>query len=387
MISILARFFIKQTDATNDMVLRHAYGVLCGALGIALNTILCLIKLLAASLTGSVSIVADAMNNLADAGSSIVTLIGFKLANQKPDPHHPFGHGRMEYLSAFIVSIMILLMGFELGKTSVQKIGEGSDTHFSTISIVILFVSIGIKGYMFIYNTRLGKRFHSSAMKATGVDCLCDCVSTSVVLLCTIVSHVMSWDLDAWCGLAVAVFILWSGIRTAKETIDPLLGSPPAPEFVDQIKTIVLSYPEICGIHDLLVHNYGPGRLMISLHVEVPQTVDILTIHDRIDNIEQTLSNELSCNAVIHMDPIATNDALTISTREKVAVLAKTIHPEITIHDFRMVVGVTHTNLIFDMVVPYDLQRSDEDIKKDMDRLVKVLDCHYATVIQIDKPI
>ncbi len=382
MITLLSKLFVKTTDAT---ALRRAYGILCGALGIFLNLILFLIKLIAASLTGSVSIAADAFNNLSDAGSSVVTLIGFKLAGQKPDPDHPFGHGRMEYISGFIVSLMILLMGFELGKTSLNKLIEGSDVTFHLASVVILAVSIAVKLYMYVYNTRLGKRFDSAAMRATGADCLGDCVSTGVVLLCTVASCFTSFNLDGWCGLAVAILILWSGFRTAKETLDPLLGSPPKREFVEQIESIVLSYPDICGIHDLIVHNYGPGRVMISLHAEVPQSIDILAIHDRIDNIEHHLENELNCSAIIHMDPIASDDEKTIATRNQVSELAKAIDPRITIHDFRMVVGESHTNLIFDMVIPFGIHRTDEEIQAEMSRLITVLNPHFRTIIQIDK--
>ena len=382
MVSLLAKLFIKSTDRDGK---RRAYGVLCGALGIVLNLLLCLGKLIASVLTGSVSIAADAFNNLSDAGSSVVTLIGFKLAGQKPDPDHPFGHGRIEYVSGFLVSLLILLMGFELGKSSLSKLIEGANVTFHLASVIILCLSIAIKLYMYLYNTRLGKQFDSAAMKATGADCLGDCISTGAVLICTIASRFTTFNLDGWCGLAVALFILWSGFKTAKETLNPLLGTPPEREFVERIESIVLSYPDICGIHDLIVHNYGPGRIMISLHAEVPQTVDILTIHDRIDNIEHHLATELNCNAVIHMDPIANNDEETMTVRHQVSELAKAIDPRISIHDFRMVIGESHTNLIFDMVIPFDIKRTDEEIKGEMARLATVLNPTYKTVIQIDK--
>ncbi len=385
MISLLSRLFFKEKIRRDPAALRRAYGVLCGVLGIFLNLILCAAKLLAASLTGSVSVAADAFNNLSDAGSSVVTLIGFKLAGQKPDPDHPFGHGRIEYLSGFLVSLLILLMGFELGKSSVGKLLEGTSVTYSTVSVVILALSITVKLYMYFYNTRLGKKFDSSAMKATGADCLGDCVATFAVLVCTALSRFVSFPLDGWCGLGVAVFIVISGLRTAKETVDPLLGTPPDREFVQRIEEIVLSYSEVSGIHDLVVHNYGPGRVMISLHAEVPQSADILAIHDCIDNMEQRLSSELHCSAVIHMDPIATDDELTMTVREQVSELAKAIDPRISIHDFRMVVGETHTNLIFDMAVPFGVERSDAALKQEMSRLVKILDHRYLTVIQIDK--
>ncbi len=382
MITLLARLFIKGDD---NRVRRRSYGILCSVVGIILNLLLCLTKFFASFLTSSVSIAADALNNLSDAGSSVVTLIGFKLAGQNPDPDHPFGHGRMEYLSGFLVSLMILLMGFELGKTSIKKIFEGAGTTFHLASVIILCLSIAVKFYMYCYNTRLGKRFDSAAMKATGTDSLGDCLSTCIVFACSVASRFTSLPLDGWCGLAVALFILWSGIKSAKETINPILGTPPDRELVEQIEKIVLSYPNVCGIHDLIVHNYGPGRVMISLHAEVPQTANILTIHDCIDNIEQHLSTELNCHAVIHMDPIAVNDEKTMAVRHQVSELAKAIDPRITIHDFRMVIGDSHTNLIFDMAVPFSLDRSDDEILREMERLITVINSTYKVVIVIDK--
>ncbi len=385
MINLLSKIFIKSSDKADDPRVRSAYGMLCGAVGIVLNIVLCVIKLVAAALTGSVSITADAINNLSDAGSSAVTLIGFKLAGQKPDPLHPFGHGRIEYISGFIVSMIIVLMGFELGKSSIAKITDGTAIEFSLISVIILACAIAVKLYMFFYNTSVGKKIGSAAMKATAADCLSDCASTGTVLVCTVIARFVSVPLDGWCGLAVSIFILYSGIKTAKETIDPLLGMPPEPEFVAKIEETVLSYSEISGIHDLIVHNYGPGRTMISLHAEVPQTADILHIHDTIDNIEHRLRDELNCDAVIHMDPIATDDSLTAETRKKVAELATALDPSITVHDFRMVVGNTHTNLIFDMVLPFGFRLSDGEVKEEMGRLVKVISPDYIAVINIDK--
>ena len=253
------------------------------------------------------------------------------------------------------------------------------------MTVVILALSIAVKLYMYLYNTAIAKKISSAAMKATAADSLSDCVATGTVLVCAVIAKFSSIPLDGWCGLAVSVFILRSGIMTAKDTLDPLLGTPPDAEFVDRIKSIVMSYPEVNGMHDLIVHNYGPGRTMISLHAEVPQTVNILEIHDTIDNIEHRLASELNCNAVIHMDPIATDDVLTVSTREKVAELVRALDPTITIHDFRMVVGQTHTNLIFDMVIPFAFRLSDNEVKAEMDRLVKVISPDYYAIVNIDK--
>jgi cation diffusion facilitator family transporter len=384
MISVLSRIFIKNRSNIKDPKVRSAYGILCGIVGIILNLILCALKLFVSYLTGSVSVAADAFNNLGDAGSSVITLIGFKLASQKPDPSHPFGHGRIEYLSALIVSMLIVLMGFELGKSSFNKIISGGETTFSTVAIIILSLSILVKLYIFLYNRTIGKRINSSAMIATSTDSLSDCISTSVVLVCTILSKFSTFNFDGWCGLAVSVFILISGIKAVKETMDPLLGTPPDSDFVTEIESIVMSYPEITGIHDLIVHNYGPGRVMISLHAEVSQSIDILVAHDIIDNAEVDLRTRLNCSAVIHLDPVSTEDERVNEVKYKVAELAKALDPAVTIHDFRMVFGDTHTNLIFDMVVPYNIKRNDEDIKDEMSRLVKIIDNSFMTVISID---
>lgn len=386
MIRLLSKLFIKNGDPKDPSV-RSKYGILCGIVGIVLNVLLCIAKLFVSLLTGSVAISADAFNNLGDAGSSVITLIGFKLADQKPDSSHPFGHGRIEYISAFIVSILIMLMGFELGKTSVSKIINGSSPSFSYITIAVLAVSVIVKLYIFLYNRKIGKLISSQAMRATAIDSVSDCVSTLAVLICTILSTVIDFNFDGWCGLFISAFILISGIKAAKETMDPLLGTPPDSEFVNKVKSTVLSYPEIVGIHDLIVHNYGPGRVMISLHAEVSQSIDILVAHDIIDNAEQKLTSELKCAAVIHLDPIVTNDEMVVQTRERVSELAKAIDPRISVHDFRMVIGDTHTNLIFDMAVPYSIKRDDGDIKNEMTRLIKIIDPKYETVIQIDKEI
>ncbi len=385
MVSFLAKLFIKNRDNYTDTKVRSAYGVLCGALGIMLNIILCGIKFIAAAISGSVSITADAMNNLSDAGSSLVTLIGFKLASQKPDSDHPFGHGRLEYISGFIVSMLILLMGFELGKESLSKITGGSDVEFSVAPIVILAISILVKLYMFFYNSRLGTKLSSSAMKATASDCLVDCISTGVVLICTVAAKFTDFNLDGWCGLAVAVFILWSGIKTAKETLDPLLGMPPEPEFVESIKTIVMSYPNVSGIHDLIVHNYGPGRVMISLHAEMPQDVDVLTLHDTVDNIEQELTNQLGCHAVIHLDPVATGDSEIALLKQLTLEKVKEVNELLSIHDFRTVIGQSHTNLIFDVTVPYEVKMTDAEVRSQIALAIKEINENYFSVIHIDR--
>lgn len=385
MVHLLSKLFIRNPDRYSAEALREKYGVLCGALGIVLNLFLFAVKLTAALLSGAISVVADALNNLSDAGSSLVTMLGFKLAAKKPDVHHPFGHGRFEYVSGLIVSMLILLVGFELGKSSVEKIIHPEKTTFSWISIAILAVSILIKLYMAHYNRAFGKKLASAAMAATAADALSDAIATSVVLICMLISRFADLELDAYCGLAVSAFILYSGIRAAKDTIDPLLGEPPTEEFVQKIEALVKECPHVCGIHDLMVHDYGPGRRVISLHAEVPANSDLLEIHDEIDNAEKRLRETLYCDAVIHMDPIQTDDALVTATREKVQKLLSILDERITIHDFRMVTGNTHTNVIFDAVIPYDLPYSDKEAHRKITELVRTLDGNYFAVVEIDK--
>ena len=384
MITFLAKLFIKSEDG-NEVNTRKAFGVLCGAVGIALNVLLFALKFFAGLLSGSIAITADAFNNLSDAGSSFVTLLGFQLAGQKPDSDHPFGHGRIEYLSGLVVAMLILLMGFELAKSSVSKILHPEPVESGTVVIVILCASILVKLYMSFYNRRIGRKINSSAMLATAADALSDTVSTAAVLAATLIGQFTSLQIDGWAGIAVAVFIFISGIKAAKETIDPLLGTPPTPEFVADIRDIVMKHSGIEGIHDLIVHDYGPGRCMISLHAEVSAADDILTIHDSIDHIEKELQETLGCHAVIHMDPLAVDDSLTADTRQKVATLVHCIDESINIHDFRMVTGPTHTNVIFDAVVPFGFRLSDEEVEEKIKTIVRTLDGNYFAVVSVER--
>lgn len=385
MVSLLARWLIRDWESVHTPSVRRAYGVLCGAVGILLNALLFAGKLFAGTLSGSIAITADAFNNLSDAASSLITLIGFRMAGQKPDPEHPFGHGRIEYISGFIVSMAILLMGFELLSSSVQKIVSPEPVSFSPLAAGILVASIAVKLYMCFYNRRVGKKIDSAAMRATAMDSLSDSVATAVVLVAMLVGHWTNLMIDGWCGLLVALFILYAGVNAAKETIGPLLGQPPTKEFVEQIEQYVLSYDSVVGLHDLIVHNYGPGRTMISLHAEVPVTADILEMHDMIDNIEHGLRERMGCEAVIHMDPVVLDDERLSVLRETVRGFAAEIDPAITIHDFRMVSGPTHTNLIFDAVVPYKFRLSDEEVRRQLSERIRALDGNYYAVIDIDK--
>ena len=321
MINLLAKFLLDDDKDTQSPKVRQVYGMLCGFTGIVLNLLLFLIKILAGKLAGSIAITADAINNLSDAGSSVVTLFGFKMAGQKPDSDHPFGHGRIEYISGFVVSIFILFMGFELAQSSVDKILHPQAVEAGPAVFFILILSICIKFYMYLYNRNIAKKIDSAAMMATAKDSISDSVSTLVVLLTMVITLVTDIHIDGWCGLFMAAFVFYAGFSSAKDTISPLLGQPPEPEFVQRIEDIIMEYQKqgVLGIHDLVVHNYGPGRVMLSVHVEVPSSGDILVLHDMIDLIEHRLARELHCSAVIHMDPICVDDELTNEMRHKVA--------------------------------------------------------------------
>ena len=360
MITILAKFFIH--DDGDKAKLRQSYGMLCGIVGVMFNVFLFIGKFLAGTISNSIAITADAFNNLSDAGSSIVTLLGFKMAGAKPDTEHPFGHGRIEYISGLVVAAAILLMGYELIRDSVGKILHPEETVFNALVAVILIASILVKLYMAYYNHNNGKKLDSAAMRAVATDSLSDMVATTAVLLASVFTHFTGYKIDGYCGLVVGLLVGYAGFDAARETLNPLLGQPPAHEFVEKIDEIVMSHPEVCGMHDLIVHDYGPGRKMISLHAEVPAEGNILELHDVIDNIENELRRTLGCEATIHMDPIVTSDEHVSETKSAVSSLIKAIDKDLSIHDFRMVVGETHTNLIFDILAPFGFRLSDEEL-------------------------
>lgn len=387
MISLLAKLLIKDYKNTSDAKVRQAYGMLCGGAGIVLNALLFLGKAAAGFISGSIAITADAFNNLSDAGSSVITLVGFKMAGQKADSDHPFGHGRIEYISGLLVSVIILIMAVELLESSVKKIFQPEEIEASPIVIGILIVSVLVKIYMAFYNKSVSKKIDSAAMDATAKDSLSDTVATLVVLGTTVFTHLTGILIDGFCGVVVALFVFVAGLSAAKETISPLLGQPPEPWFVNKIESIIMEYKEqgVLGIHDLVVHNYGPGRVMLSVHVEVPSTGDILELHDMIDTIEHRLARELSCSAVIHMDPVSVNDEMTNSIKEKVAVIIEGMEGNIKFHDFRIVQGPTHSNLIFDVVVPFDYVMSDEQVVSYIQNRISEIDKTYFAVIDVDK--
>ena len=387
MMELLSRWFIRDRDNVTDPRVRRAYGQLCGFVGIGLNILLFAGKFFAGTLSGSVAITADAFNNLSDAGSSVVTLLGFRLAGKKPDPQHPFGHGRLEYVSGLIVAGLILLMGVELAKSSFEKILHPEEVAFSALALGILAASVCVKLYMWLYNRSIGRRIKSAAMEATAMDSLSDTAATAAVLLAMLIGKWTGLAADGYVGLVVALFILASACKAAKETLSPLLGQAPDPELVREIRDIVMAHGTVQGVHDLVVHDYGPGRCMISLHAEVPAHGDILEMHDIIDNIEKELAEKLHCQAVIHMDPIVTDDALVGALRQQVAEAVKQVDPGMTIHDFRVVPGPSHTNLIFDAVLPFGEHITETEAAQQIRERVRQMDGgEYYAVVTVENP-
>lgn len=389
MIKLLSRIFIKDYKNYESPAVRSSYGVLCGGFGIFLNIILFIGKFLAGTLAKSVSITADAFNNLADAGSSIITLLGFRLARQKPDTKHPFGHGRIEYIAGLLVSAAIILMGFELAKSSISKIISPEPIEFSVLTAAILVCSILVKLYMVFYNKSIGKKIKSATLGATSLDSCSDCIATSVVLVSSLIAHFFKINIDGYCGVLVAAFVIYSGIRALQETITPLLGQAPDREFIERIQKLIEEFPEITGIHDLIVHDYGPGRLMISLHAEMPvyEDSDIFAMHDIIDNAERLLSKELECLVTIHLDPTRSNDEKVAELKAKTVNVLHGISPELSLHDFRVVPGPTHTNLIFDVVIPFDLKLKEDEITEKLNSAVSEWDdAKYYVVVSFDRP-
>ena len=384
MIELLAKWFIPRRDSMEGGALRRAYGTLCGAVGIGLNILLFMGKFFAGQLSGSIAVTADAFNNLSDAGSSAVTLLGFRLAGKKPDTDHPFGHGRIEYISGLIVAGLILLMGVELAKSSFDKILHPEEVTFSALAVVILAVSVAVKLYMWFYNRRIGGKLRSAAMEATAMDSLSDAAATFAVLLATLIGKWTGLAVDGYVGLLVALFILFSAYKAAKETLSPLLGQAPDPELVQRIRDIVAEHDTVVGIHDLVVHDYGPGRQMVSLHAEVPASGDILELHDVIDNIERELHEKLHVQAVIHMDPIVTDDTEVDALRRQVAELARQVEPRMTVHDLRVVRGTTHTNLVFEAVLPLDAAITPAEAARRIREKVSELDGDYYAVVTVE---
>ncbi|MCI9352114.1 MAG: cation transporter [Lawsonibacter sp.] len=362
---------------------RQRCGTLSGAVGIGLNLLLFLGKLFAGIATASIAVTADAFNNLSDAASSVVTLVGFRLAGQKADEEHPFGHGRMEYLAGLVVAMLILLVGVELGQSSLDKIVHPEPVAFSPLSAGILAVSVAVKLWMFFFNRGLSRQIQSAALAATAADSLSDAAATSILLAGLLAGQFLRLPLDGWLGLGVALFILRTGWGAAKDTADPLLGRPMDRALAEDIDRIVLGHQYILGIHDLVYHDYGPGRAMMSFHAEVPADANLLEIHDVIDHIERELKAKHHIETCIHMDPVV-QDERTAALRTQVLDIARGIDPSLTVHDFRVTAGPIHTNLLFDVVVPYGFRLSDGEVRAALTAGIKALSDRYFPMIQVD---
>ena len=385
MTELLIKLFVKDAENIADIKTRTAYGNLGAITGMCCNLLLFVIKFLIGVVSGAFSIIADAFNNLTDLGSSLITPLGFKLAAKPADKDHPFGHGRMEYVSAFIVSALIILVGFELFKGSVEKIITPETPNVSFVTIVILVISIAIKLWMGIFNRTLGKKINSDSLIATAQDSFNDCISTSAVLIATLLLRFAHINVDAYVGLAVAAFIVYSGIKSVKDTLDPLLGQPADKKDVEQIEKIVKEMPYYLGTHDFIIHNYGPGRVYCSLHVEVPQDVDILICHEEIDNVEKRIKEELGIEAVVHMDPVAVGDNFVDEAKEIFINILKEIDEQLKLHDFRIVRGPTRTNVIFDVVLPHDHIIKECELKDLIQAKADEYNKGFCTVVTVDR--
>lgn len=386
--SLLVRLFIKNPEDVKENNVREAYGTLGSVVGIICNLILCILKITVGLISGSISIAADGLNNLSDIGSSIVTMIGFKMAGKPADNDHPFGHGRIEYMSAFIVAILILLVGFELFKSSFSALtSDGELPTYSAVSIIILVVSVLIKLWMFLFNRKLGKKIDSEALIATAQDSFNDSIATTVILISVGISMLIKlpFNLDAVMGILVALFILYSGFSSAKNTLNDILGTPPPKELIEDIENTIMSFEEFIGIHDLIVHNYGPGRQFASVHVEVPHNTDIITTHEQIDLCEKILEEKLGISVVIHMDPIDVDDEAVTETKQKLSESLCIIDKNLSLHDFRMTPLTEHqTNLIFDVVVPSSLKMPISELEEKIKSLAKLINPTFACVITFD---
>lgn len=384
MVSWIMRTFIPQYEKTEDSQVRERYGVVASLVSILCNVILCIFKFIVGLLSNSVSIQADAFNNLSDAGSNIATLFGFKLANKHPDSEHPYGHGRIEYVTGLIIAFLILLVALSSLKESVVKIFHPEPIQFSILTLTVLLGSILIKLWMGSFNRIFGKKIDSSSLIAAGQDSINDVISTTATLLSCLFALFSDFPLDGYIGLLVSAFVFKAGIDVFKETVSPLLGRSPDPKLIADIYQFVMGHEEIIGVHDMMVHDYGPSRLFVTLHAEVRSDVDIVEIHDVIDEIERQLASRFGCLATIHMDPIDMDDRLTNELREKTRALIAEINAAYTIHDFRIVSGNTHTNLIFDVVLPADDRRDEAELKALIARKIKEWNEHYFVVVNID---
>lgn len=385
MTDLILRIFVRDHKNTEDPAVRDKCGRVAGAVGIVTNFLLFLMKIIVGTVFHSVSVTADAVNNLTDSGSSVVTLIGFKMASKPADEKHPFGHARIEYLSGVIVSFIVIFLGLQLGMSSIEKILTPEENALTPVALVVLVISILAKLWQCLFYRKVGRMIKSESVEATSKDSRNDVIATSVVLLGAVITMLTGVNLDGYMGAAVALFIVFSGVQLTISTADPLLGQAPEGELVQTITEKMLSYPGIIGMHDLAVHNYGVGRCFASAHCEVDAKNDILVSHDLIDNIERDFSRDLGIHMVIHLDPVIVGDTRTDALHCKVQSLVTALYPTVTIHDFRVIWGVTHSNIVFDAAVPFAVKDSDAVITQKLEAEIQKLDPDYRTVVTIDR--
>ncbi len=385
MTSLLLKLFVKNHEDTTNNAVREKYGVLSGTVGIVTNMIIACAKLVIGTFSGSISITADAVNNFSDAGSSIITLIGFKMSNKPADTSHPFGHGRIEYISGLIVAFIVLIFGIDLMKTSIERIINPTEIIYSTWAIVVLVLSILGKLWLGLFNRKLGKAINSSAMTAVFTDCLSDSGATLVTIISMLLARFAGLNIDGILGVIVAIIILIAGINIVRDTLNPLLGEAPDKELVDDLAKTILSFDNVVGIHDLIIHNYGSVKTFGSVHIEVPADANILITHEIMDNIELEIKKKYGIELVAHCDPIETNNEEVTRNKEMVIEVISEINSALTIHDFRMVSGPTHTNLIFDVVLPYHVKATEEETIKSITDKVREKHPNYNCVITVDR--
>lgn len=386
MVKFLIRIFVKNSSCVQNAEVRTKYGIVLGSFGIFLNLVLFALKFVFGTVSKSVALVADAFNNLSDGASSLISILGFKLSLKKPDKDHPFGHGRLEYISGLVISFLILLMGAELLRSSFASLFSSEKTEFSCISFFVMIFAILVKFYMYFYNHQAAKKLGSVSLEATAKDSLSDTISTFVVIVSALAGRFTNFPVDAIAGMIVGIFIIKEGFDSAKETVAPLLGEAPSKDFIKQVEEELLRHKPILAMHDIVVHDYGPGRKMISLHAEVPGDRNIFSLHDVIDNAEKDISEKFNCSVVIHMDPVQTHNPLLEDIKKHLKIILFVIHPDLTAHDIRIVPGTTHSNLIFDVVKPFSCKLSDCELKKKIDSAVKIKFPNVNTVVTVDVP-
>lgn len=386
MTEFLVKHFVKGYENTEKDEVRTSYGILASIVGIFCNLLLFGAKLFIGLLVNSVSVMADAFNNLSDAGSSIISLIGVKMAGKPADKEHPFGHGRIEYIAALIVAFLVMEVGFTFFKSAIAKIREPEELHFQAVSMLILFLSVAVKLWMGVFNKNLGKRINSQVMMATAADSMGDVITTGATIASVLFFYFTGINIDGYVGLGVSLVVMWAGIGIAKDTLEPLIGAPVDPQVYKQISDFVEKYDGILGSHDLIVHNYGPGRSMASIHAEVPNDVNIETSHEIIDRVEREALEQLGVMLVIHMDPVETKDKHVLEAKEKVEKVLRAMDPKLSIHDFRMVPGTDQINLIFDLVVPFEYDQKKQDhIRSAIMGVLQIVDPRYQCVITVER--